>query len=74
MIFFIILIMNSIKPQKTAKKFRNGIKYTELLRSTLGAFSRPKVWSQTRMVLYELDMLDRFLENKVYYEVSLKFW
>ena len=57
--------------QKSAKTYRTGIKYTDLLKSTLGDFKRPKIWSSTRMVLYELELLSRFLENKIFYEVPV---
>ena len=36
---------------------------------TQGDFKRPKVWSSTRMCLYEWDMLDRFLTNAKYFEI-----
>ena len=58
--------------QSEAKKFRSGVKYTDLLLSTDGKFKRPKVWSNTRMVVYEFDMLERFLENKIYFDYPHK--
>ena len=54
--------------QAHAKKYRSGIKYTDLVLSSGGNFRRPVVWSNTRMVLYEFDMLQRFLQNKVYFD------
>ena len=46
--------------QKGAKRLRHGIQFTKLQELTCGKFKRPKVWSQTRMVVYEFDMLERF--------------
>ena len=43
--------------QNEAKKFRTGIKYTQLTEVTEGNFKRPKVWSNTRMVVYEFEMV-----------------
>ena len=54
--------------QSEAKKYRSGIKYTDLMLTTDGKFKRPKVWSNTRMVVYEFEMLERFLENKIYFD------
>ena len=47
--------------QNEAKKLRHGIAYTKMLESTLGCFKSPKVWSTIRMVVYEFEMLERFL-------------
>ena len=54
--------------QSNAKKNRTGIVYTGLIIDD-SKFKRPKIWSSTRMCLYEYDMNHRFLENKVYFEV-----
>ena len=51
--------------QKSAKTLRTGIQYTGLKISSQ-SFKRPKVWSATRMCLYEYDMVKRFLENRVF--------
>ena len=59
--------------QSEAKKYRSGIKYTNLVMTTGGKFKRPKVWSNTRMVVYEFEMLERFLENKVYFDHPQKY-
>ena len=53
--------------QLEAKKYRTGIRYTELHMNAIN-FKRPKIWSTTRMCLYEFKMTLRFLENKVYFE------
>ena len=53
--------------QKHAKQYRTGIKHTALSQYTHGQFKRPKVWSSTRMCLYEWDMLDRFLYNSRFF-------
>lgn len=64
------LLRNLIKfIQKQSKEYRTGIKYTNLRELTHGSFKRPKVWSSTRMCLYEWDMLDRFLENSSFFQV-----
>ena len=57
--------------QKEAKVYRTGIRYTALLQYTYGQFKRPKVWSSTRMCLYEWNMIDRFLDNSIYFEIPL---
>ena len=36
-------------------------------------FKRPKVWSSTRMVVYEWDMIKSFLENVVYFNHPSKY-
>ena len=59
--------------QNDAKKLRHGIKYTSMVDATLGSFKRPKVWSTTRMVVYEFEMLERFLENSIFLDIPIKF-
>ena len=59
-------LINNI--QKTAKKYRTGIFYTDLKLSS--SFLRPKVWSCTRMCLYEFEMVHRFLQNREYFDVK----
>ena len=59
--------------QNEAKKLRHGIEFTKMLESTLGCFKRPKVWSTTRMVVYEFEMLERFLENSSFLDIPIKF-
>ena len=54
--------------QCNAKKNRTGIIYTGL-KIDDSHFKRPKIWSATRMCLFEYDMTHRFLENKLYFEV-----
>ena len=54
--------------QQSAKKLRHGINYTNLKLSTK-SFKRPKVWSATRMCLYEFDMVHRFLQNKDFFDM-----
>ena len=49
--------------QSKAKEWRTGIKFTGLILENIN-FKRPKIWSNTRMCLYEFDMtLSFFLEN-----------
>ena len=59
--------------QKQSVKFRAGLKYTQLLMATQGTFKKPKIWSNTRMCLYEWDLVDRFLQNSSYYEVPIQY-
>ena len=54
----ILELINCIK--KGAKRLRHGLQFTNLQELTCGTFKRPKVWSQTRMVVYEFDMLESF--------------
>ena len=54
--------------QSEAKQYRTGIRYTDLQMNAIN-FKRPKIWSTTRMCLYEFEMTLRFLENKTYFEV-----
>lgn len=58
--------------QKSAKKLRTGICYTGL-RLSIKSFKRPKVWSATRMCLYEFDMVERFLENREFFDMQGQF-
>ena len=50
------------------KHHRTGICYTNLLLSS--SFKGPKVWSTTRMCLYEFDMVLRFIQNRDYFDVK----
>ena len=59
--------------QKEAKAFRHGLAYAQLKKVTSGVFKRPKVWSSTRMVVYEFEMLERFLENSLFLDIPIKF-
>ena len=54
--------------QCNAKTNRTGIVYTGL-KIDDSKFKRPKIWSATRMCLYEFDLNHRFLENKMFFEV-----
>ena len=67
------LFLNLFTVQNEAKKLRHGIEYTKMLESTLGCFKRPKVWNTTRMVVYEFEMLERFLENSSFLDIPIKF-
>ena len=68
-IIYVLNIYILIFFQHEAKIYRTGLKYTELMLISQGDFKRPKVWSSTRMCLYEWDMLDRFLSNAKYFEI-----
>ena len=54
--------------QTQARKYRTGLVYTDMKISD-SSFKRPKIWSTTRMCLYEFEMTLRWLENKIYFEV-----
>ena len=59
--------------QQGAKKLRHGIAFSNLLDITSGEFKRPKVWSTTRMVVYEFEMIERFLQNSSYLDIPIKY-
>ena len=59
--------------QQGAKKLRHGIAFSNLLDITSGDFKRPKVWSTTRMVVYEFEMIERFLQNSSYLDIPIKY-
>ena len=53
--------------QDKVKVFRNGLEYSKFKEMSSGIFKRPKVWSNTKMVVYdELEMVEGFLENSVF--------
>ena len=52
---------------------RTGIEFAKLKEISMGLFKRPKVWSSTRMVVYEFEMVERFLENSMYLDIPTKF-
>ena len=39
--------------QNKVKVFRNGLEYSKLKEMSSGIFKRPKVWSNTKMVVYD---------------------
>ena len=55
--------------QNQSKKWRSGVRYTELVIDNLSKFKRPKIWSSTRMSIYEFDQIFRFLECKTYWDI-----
>ena len=59
--------------QKNAEKLPHGIAFTQLKTITSGQFKRPKVWSTTRMVVYEFEMIERFLENSTFLDIPIKY-
>ena len=59
--------------QNKSKKMRTGIEYSKMKEISGGMFKRPKVWSSTRMVVYEFEMVERFLENAMYLDIPSKF-
>ena len=52
---------------------RTGIEFAKLKEISMGLFKRPKVWSSTRMVVYEFEMVERFLENSMYLDIPTNF-
>ena len=62
----VCLLMSYI--QNESKKWRTGIAYTQLRMETLD-FMRPKLFSSTRMCLYEFDQVKRFIEVSHYFDV-----
>ena len=36
-------------------------------------FKRPKIWSSTRIVVYEIEMVERFLENALHLDILSTF-
>ena len=59
--------------QNKSKKMRTGIEYSKMKEISGGMFKRPKVWSSTRMVVYEFEMVERFLENAMYLGIPSEF-
>ena len=60
------LLMNYI--QHESKQWRTGLAYTQLRLETLD-FMRPKLFSSTRMCLYEFEQVKRFIEVSHYFDV-----
>ena len=58
--------------QTESKRLRTGIHYTGLVLSTID-FMRPKVFSSTRMSLYEYEQVHRFLQVKHYFDVPWQY-
>lgn len=54
--------------QSESKKWRSGLPYTRMVLRTID-FMRPKVFSSTRMSLYEYEQVRRFIEVKHYFDV-----
>ena len=62
----VCLLMNYI--QNESKQWRTGLAYTQLRLETLD-FMRPKLFSSTRMCLYEFEQVKRFIEVSHYFDV-----
>ena len=58
--------------QSESKTWRSGIRYTQLVMETLD-FMRPKIFSSTRMSLYEYDQIKRFIEVSHYFDVPWEY-
>ena len=58
--------------QDTSKKMRTGIKYFKMKKISGGMFKRPEVWSSTRMVVFEFEMVENILEI-AYLDIISKF-
>ncbi|KAL5267744.1 hypothetical protein ACHWQZ_G004702 [Mnemiopsis leidyi] len=57
-----------ITARHESKQWRTGLAYTQLRLETLD-FMRPKLFSSTRMCLYEFDQVKRFIEISHYFDV-----
>ena len=64
------LMMNYI--QHESKTWRSGLSYTRMVIDTLD-FMRPKIYSSTRMCLYEYDQVKRFIEVSHYFDVPWEY-
>lgn len=58
--------------QSESKAWRSGVNYTRLVIETLD-FMRPKIYSSTRMCLYEFDQVKRFVEVSHYFDVPWEY-
>ena len=54
--------------QTHSSAMRSGLDYTSLFISDIVGFKRPKIRSETRLVNYEFDQLDRFLSNYKFFD------
>ena len=52
---------------------RTGIEYSKMKEIRRVNFKRPKIWSSTRMVVYEIEMVERFLENALHLDIPSTF-
>ena len=57
--------------QNHSSTFRSGLDYTNMYLDNLVGFKRPKLKSATRMVNYEFDQVDRFIENANYHHLQI---
>ena len=67
-----LLARTMIYVQTESKRWRTGTAYTGLVLSTVD-FLRPKVFSSTRMSLYEFEQMQRFLKVKHYFDVPWQY-
>ena len=58
--------------QITAKKHTSALEYSIMKEFSMGMFKRTKVWSNTRIVVYEFEMLKRFLKKSIYFDVPYR--
>ena len=54
--------------QSHSSSFRSGLDFTNLYLDNIIGFKRPKLKSETRMVNFEFDQLDRFVENSKFFD------
>ena len=54
--------------QNHSKNFRSGLDYTKLRIDQVVGFRRPKIKSETRLVVYDFDQLFRFLQNSKFFD------
>lgn len=60
-------LMNFV--QSESVEWRSGADFTRITIETLGAFKRPKLYSETRLVNYEFNQLQRFVECCKYWDI-----
>ena len=54
--------------QNHSSSLRTGLDYTNMYLDNVIGFKRPKLKSATRMVNYEFDQIDRFVENSKFFD------
>ena len=52
-----------------SKEWRTGLDYTNMIIQNIVGFKRPKLKSDTRMVVYDFDVAYRFLQNSSYFDI-----
>ena len=63
---------DNLSIQITAKKYTSGLEYSIMKEVSMEMFKRPNVRSNTRIVVYEFEMLERFLKKIHIFLCALK--